>query len=327
MNPEIILDQKIMEDFFRKNLDLFSGAKSIAELRIERNHPDFIFDPSVILVEYHLKLKKKGDTIEKINLRGSTDAGEKRIKHFEILKTLRKSGFDQGQNRVAEPLGYFPELHLFIYKNISGQSLYDKLQYSERKEWEQKIPEAINWLAEFHERRPINISSIKLDPQEEQGKFSDVITTLKNKYGEQADLIEKVARKIEEDEKSLLNPKNFSLVHGDFQPDNIIFTDFPSLTYCIDFNDSILYDELYDLIYFTTQTQEMKKRLDGTNIEKITNGALEIYFKRRDIKVTEQLEKKMELFRIKTLLHIKAVLPHDEAKKLVASLENYANQN
>jgi len=107
MNPEIILDQKIMEGFFQSNLGLFPGAQSIAELRIERNHPDFIFDPSVVLVEYHLTLNQNDGTTKKMNLRGSTDAGKKRLKHFEIIKTLRKNGFDQEQNRVAEPLGHF----------------------------------------------------------------------------------------------------------------------------------------------------------------------------------------------------------------------------
>jgi len=249
------------------------------------------------------------------------------ILFFLSLLLLKLFLFDQEQNRVAEPLGYFPEHHLFIYKNISGQSLYDKLQYSERAEWEQKIPNAIDWLAEFHEKKSVNIPSIKFDLKEEPKKFLGIIATLKYKYEEQADLIKKVAKKIEENEKSLLNPKNFSLVHGDFQPDNIIFTDFPSLTYCIDFNDSMLYDELYDLIYFATQTQEMKKRIDGTNIEKITDGAVKIYLNKKKIKTTKQLEQKMQLFRIKTLLQIKAVLPHDEAKKLVTSLEDYVNKD
>ena len=327
MNPEIILDRKRMEDFFRSNLGLFPKAQSVTELRIERNHPDFIFDPSVILVEYHLTIKKNDGLTEKVNLRGSTGSGEKRLKHFEIIKALGKNGFDREQNRVAEPFGYFPEYNLFIYKNISGQSLYDKLQYSSKNEWKQKISDSISWLAEFHKKKPANIASIELNPQEEERKFLGIIATLKDKYGEQADLIERVSKKIGENQKSLLNPKDFSLVHGDFQPDNIIFTNFPFLTYCIDFNDSMLYDELYDLIYFTTQTQEMKKRIDGTNIEKITNSAMKVYLDKRGIKISKQLDRKIQLFRIKTLLQIKAVLPHDEARKLVASLENYANKN
>lgn len=320
-NTSQIADQAVMEAFFRSHLDLFLGATELVEMTVARHHQAYIFDPSVVLVEYKLVLKINGEN-QKMNVRGSTDNGGKRLKHYHILKSLSEVGFDDGKNQVPQPLGYFPEMSLLLYKNVSGESLYDKLQYKPESEWTQKVWDAINWLSDFHSKLRA-VPEINFNPEEESLKFDKVIQGLLIKYPDRAESIKDIYQLIKKCEKETVDRQKFVLIHGDFHPANLIFSDDPDRVYGIDFNDAMLYDELYDLAYFTTQTHQMLQRVGLGKRTEFIQEIINHYLTKRKIEKTDDLERKLTLFRIKTLLHIKAVSPHHLAANIYEEIKNY----
>jgi len=322
VNPELIADKKTMERFFRDHLDLFPRAKELVNLSIQRNDPEFIFDLTAVVVEYQLALKTDKGT-ETVKLRSSSDTENKRFQHYNILKYLSTNGFDKGHNRVAEPLGYFKEFNMLLYRDIAGQSLYDKMQYKKEEEWIQKIWDSVNWLIEFYKKNPRKIAGLDLDPKQESKKVERLYKKLLVKYHGEKPLLTRVYDKIKKEENRL-NQKHFTIIHGDFQADNIIFTDFPSLTYVIDFNELFFYDELYDIAYFTAQTSLMSQRIAGKQIDRLMQQTIDHYLDKRKINLTESVMTKIKMFQAKTLMHILIVLNHDQTEIILDKLRTYA---
>jgi len=326
VNTRAIADQRTMEEFFRRHLELFPEATELVSLVINPHDENLVFDDTAVIVEYKLKLKKTDGSIFNLVLRGSADAANKRLKHYQVITALRQLGFDQGPHQVAKPVGYFPEFHLLLYENVAGQSLYDKFQWADEQEWKQRIGEAIDWLVKFHSSKIKQLKEVKIDEKEETKRFQRLVADLVKKYPSHQKAIERVAQKIKRDEQQLLDRSLFRLVHGDFQPDNIIFTDFPPTTVVIDFNDAMLYDELYDLATFTTQVQIMLQKLhkgSKTANEQLISQLANRYFRLRGLTLDKNVEQKLKLFQTKTLLHIKAVSDHDIAKQILYEIENY----
>lgn len=313
-----IADQTAMEDFFRKHLNLFPDAKEIISVTIDQHDPLYVLDQNATLVEYKIVARQKDGSQSKHFLRGSSDLGQKRQKHFHVLQALRSNGFDSGINIVAKPLGYFPEFHLLLYFNVPGESLYDKIQYASAEIWQQKTRAAIDWLIDFHKKKPMQIPEAAFDPQEEQKKFTVLIEDVIKNFPDHETALHKAREKILKDEKNLLEPEKFHLIHGDFQPHNILFRDFPPQTITIDFNDAVYYEELYDIAYFITQTWVMVHGLHGMRATEFLSSLTEYYLQKRGIKHDESVERKLQLFRIKTLIHIKSVTQYQIVKDIEA---------
>jgi len=324
MGTEKVLDQNIMEEFFQANIGSIPAAKKFISLKIFPHDPVFILDKKVNLAEYKLAYLDSYGEEKSISLRGSADNSNKRLKHYHVLKSLRSNGFDVGQNIVAEPIGYYKDFGLLLYKNVSGQSLYDKFKWTNKEEWTKKIWEAIDWLVDFHAKKPFNIPEAKFNWDEERQKFYKLKKGLLIRYPLSKALIEQVTKRMVEDENRLLDPKKFHLVHGDYQPHNILFSDYPPHTIAIDFNDSMFYDELYDISYFVAQIRIMLKILHNVDERGLGDKIIEYYLIKRNIKPSANVSNKISLFRLKTLMHIKAVTEEKRVRDILPDLEAYA---
>ncbi|PIR96673.1 MAG: hypothetical protein COT91_05420 [Candidatus Doudnabacteria bacterium CG10_big_fil_rev_8_21_14_0_10_41_10] len=323
MDPKAIVDQKNMEGFFQDHIDLFENGKKLFNLKILEHDPLFIMDKSSVLAEYHVEVENMDGAINKYFLRGSSSPGQKRQRHYQILKNLRKDTFKEEINQVADPFGYFSEYNLLIYKNIAGQSLYDKFKHKTRDEWENGIVLALDWLVEFHEKKPFKIPEMEFQWDEERRRFRVLLDGLLKRFPDHKNILEKTVAKMMVDEKEILVPESFQLIHGDFQPHNVIISDFPRRTTVIDFNDSFFYDELYDLSYFLTQTNQMLTLCNYPDNSSFLNQQGDSYLKKRSIDKSDIVIKKMKLFRLKTLMHIKSVTEIKIAKLIVNEIEKY----
>lgn len=325
MDPKSITDQKVMEEFFKKNLKKIVKEESeLVALTVMPYNEKQIFDPTTKLAEYKLTIKSLKKTFS-VHLRGSAERGKRREKHFNIITSLREQGFDCEPYEVVSPVGYFEELNLLLYYNITGQSLYDKFKWVDRKEWEQKIWDATSWLIAFHNKK-INTASIpglKIGLEEERHRFKKMFARLTKKFPANGEILNIIGKKIDKDEKRLLDPQKFVLVHGDYQPNNIIFTDDPYKTVAIDFNDSMLCDELFDLGTFLAQTKEMVWRVKNLEIEQLLKQVEGHYLQKRNIKPSNNTMDKIKLFKTKALLHIKSVSDAEQSKRILHEIKAY----
>lgn len=312
-----------MKDFFRQHLDLFPGASELKDLRIYSHSPTQVISHTVTLVKYELDIKYDDGTVKTEVVRGSADQANKRKKAFRVLQTLRQHGFSHGPFQVPRPLGYFEEFHMLLYENFPGQTLMQQFQQG-RNDFLPKIKKSLDWLACFHNSKPQMAEEAHSGAEDELRDFKILIVHLCEKFNTQAERIDKLSQAIQTIQKEMLTPDKYTLVHGDFQPNNIL-TDGQTTT-VIDFNDSFLYDELFDLTYFITQTRFMFKTLRGQDLGEELAIMKDEYLAARGIPNETLTQKKIALFSAKTLLRIKILADHDLGKKILTEIEDYVKK-
>jgi len=318
-----IVDQKTMEAFFNSHLNLFKGAQKLIDLKIFQHDPSLVISHEVTLVKYQLQLDYGASDIKTIVLRGSSDPKEKRLKSYKILKALWDTGFNEGHFVVPKPLGYFPEDKILLYENYPALSLMQRFE-SGQNHFIEKIQSSLEWLATFHENQNFPVPEIPADPKQTQEDEQHLTAALCEKFPRQAERIKSVVEAVAIAEKSLLDPSKFILVHGDFQPNNILIGD--GQIAVIDFNDALIYDELFDIEYFITQTEYIYKRCRGSNIADQLDLLKMDYLKNRGITLNDLTRKKLALFRAKTLLRIKILTSHPVGEKILDEIENNAKK-
>ena len=323
MNNNPIADALVMEKFFAEHLEFFKGAQRLQSVKIFRHDPSLVISQTAVLVKYEIAVEMEDGTIRTFTLRGSSDPSHNRRKSFYILQALRKAGFDQGPYLVQKPLGYFEEYHFLLYENFPGPSLMQDLQKGSL-DCSEKIVKGIKWLAKFHATDLPDLPRIYYDWRNEQEKFQKLKTDLIKKFNDPEGRISRVVDTLTESEKKLLQPENFVLVHGDFQPNNILSAD--DQISVIDFNDAFFYDELFDLIYFRVQALYMLKHLNRPSLEENIQNAVEDYLNLRKIERDALVEKKIALFTAKTLLRIKILTSHELGSEILKEIEAYVRK-
>lgn len=319
MHLEKITDQKTMRELFAAHLEWFPEAQELVELKIFRHDPKLVIDPNVVLGKYELTVRLTSGQTKLYVVRGSTDLRNKRLKSYHILKALWETGFNVGPNVVPRPLAYIAPHHLLLYENYPGSSLMQKIE-SGQDEFLKKIETALDWLAAFHQKKPKTIPEAEYDWNEEKKESEQLIKRLTEKYSNQADRTRLLAQQILKTEQKLLNPDNFSLVHGDFQPNNILLGE--NQIAVIDFNDAFLYEELFDLAYFTTQAEYMLKRLQNLDLSAPLVQSRLKYLQKRHIPFNNLTEKKLALCMAKSLLSIKTLTTHAEGAQILVEIES-----
>lgn len=312
-----------MEKFFAEHLEFFAGARRLQSVKIFRHDPSLIISQTAVLVKYEVAAEMPNGTTQTFILRGSSDPSHNRRKSYYILVGLRKAGFDRGPYLVQKPLGYFENFHFLLYENFPGPSLMQDLERGAIN-CPGKIVKSVEWLAKFHQTDLPDLPRIYYDWKNEQGKFQKLKADLIKKFGDRDGRISKVIATLTKSEKNLLRPKDFILVHGDFQPNNILAVD--GQTSVIDFNDAFLYDELFDLVYFKVQMLHMLKRLNRPGLEKNVENAVEYYLNLRNIKHDKLVKKKIALFTAKTLLRIKILTSHELGSVILKDIETYVQE-
>jgi hypothetical protein len=318
-----ITDQQIMSQFFSNHLDFFEGAQELVNLKIFRHDPALVISQTAVLVKYEITVRLTDGTNQMFTLRGSSDPSHNRRKSYDILKNLWTAGFDKGPYVVPKPVGYFEDMHLLLYENFAAPSLMQDFERGE-KNCPNTIANSIKWLAKFHETKLPKLPKIYDNFSIEQKKFQRLKMALIEKFGDPNGRISRAADTLLTTEQRLLRPERFVLVHGDFQPNNILSN--KTQIAVIDFNDAFFYDELFDLIYFRVQTHHMIKRLRRMELKNHIENAVEEYLFLRNIPRDKLMEKKVALFTAKTLLRIKILTNHTHGSEMLNDIEHYVKQ-
>ncbi|MBI2588373.1 aminoglycoside phosphotransferase family protein [Candidatus Berkelbacteria bacterium] len=201
-------------------------------------------------------------------------------KTYQIMMALQKGFIDQ-KRVTPQPLFLDSRKSLLIYRAILGRFLLGVIAKEEKPiiDPEHTLNLVASFLWRFHQFRylPRLPKFNFINFQKELIKMKKKVN---QKFPERKDLLEKRFREVSQFFKTISNQKHFRLVHGDFNPSNIILTNEDKVG-VIDFSDSMLFHPGFDLGSFlgVVDFLEADRKLPARWIRKWTRGFVESYFK------------------------------------------------
>lgn len=204
----------------------------------------------------------QGEMVKLIEYKALTEKGEKRFCGYAsskkdsrkllnkklLLNYLWQRDFSKGNLLVTRPLTFVPELNLLLREKAEGQTLLWALR--QKKPLLKIIENSAKWLLKLHQLNPEEKKFAPITEIEKQ-EFKHYLEVARNCFPQ------KIAQKIEDFLRLIhQTSQEFSentLIHGDFQPPNIIYKKEGSIITVIDFDWSGLGDRLSDLGNFLVQ--------------------------------------------------------------------------
>lgn len=253
LNP--VLDPQFILNLFQKNLSKFSpqGKKN---LKVEiKSVGEFLFKKALKykVTTQNKRSQKERQTFKEIAIiRGnvpSQDTPQESEVAFKTQNYLYKHQFDKGPFQVSKPLLYLPKLALILYQELPGRPLtsYLKKKHSQSLLYTKR---AARWLTKLHNLK-VKFGRKKTLAQEKV-EMKYFVMDYANYTKEIQKQGKEILKKIFEAKQKIDNPKRHTLIHGDFNPNNIIIKS-PKETGVIDFGNSWYFDPLSDVGNFLAQ--------------------------------------------------------------------------
>jgi thiamine kinase-like enzyme len=259
------LSGSFVRDFFETHLHKLNLSDcrilncEVNRLRSKRRKP---------AIEFDLSIQNKEEFISKkfIGKWSSDDRGDE---VFDLLDEIWQKRYMENDNlKICEPIAYFPDYNFMLTTKARGLELGKVLKQDDVSLLEIYVRQAAKWLAKLHSIHVILGDTYNMQVEEEK---------LKKWYKHLSWLYPDFTEKIQNmlycvlDKETSLNPEYFTLIHGDFNPNNI-FVEGNDIT-VIDFEDSCIFDPAKDLGYFVAKLLSAKRKyhlsLDVDSLEKI----------------------------------------------------------
>jgi thiamine kinase-like enzyme len=245
---QLTINQAYMENFFRKNLKkFFPVAQKLEKLEIRRHQS---IAPEDFIVRYKIVFKNKRNQNETQFTMGIARDDGSKYQSYKAIKILWKKGFSFGQYLIPRPLNYSFYLNQFLYEEVPGQTLYTFI--AKKKNLKSVLKRSAQWLARLHGlkiKRGIKSYSLgneKKQIQEIKKLFREMVLY----YKPFREDFSQILNKLWEEEKKYLHPKDFILIHNDFNPGNIILE--REKIASIDFVLSLRFHPLIDVVALMT---------------------------------------------------------------------------
>lgn len=245
--------------------------------RVGKKHSTFIYSIFV-------SGKTKNGKSFKKHLIYSAHSDGSRERAFNNMKTLIELGFNNGPNRIIEPLEYKKDLQALIYEAVEGKNLFQFMsQGSDRKIIELILNRAALWIQEFHHIKLPVSSKNKFpvfnyyDLNVDSKKLHELV---KSEDSHQGEKLEAFMRAMDDMQKRMERSYAPGIVYGDFHPENII-TDDPDKSglVMIDLVDVSMGDQLRDIGSFIQQLHFMGRiYFDERTVNNLRIKFLETYF-------------------------------------------------
>lgn len=250
-----VLDKKYMEKFFEKKLPIYlPDFKKLISLGIDdRSSVSF-----KKVIKYSIRYLNKSGNIIKRSIRGnipSIDTTYEAVNANQILMTLEKSGFNKGKLQTNKPFDYFPKLRMILYQSYPGTILTEFIR--------KKVPDvndyiinSAKWLLKFHSYKFLIGRPRTYKREKDEAKY--FIMNFKKYYPEIVEKSKYILKKVLEIKKSIYSEvkKNAILIHGDYNPNNILVNDFnKNKLGVIDFGNAWRFDPLSDVANFLIQME------------------------------------------------------------------------
>lgn len=240
----LTIDHGFMEKFFAKNIyKFFPEAKKFKKLSLTRQstiaREDFIVRYEISFIDNNGKNKTSF-------VRGAARDDGSKYHGYKIMKLLWDSDFRKGAFGVPRPLGYNFYLKQSLYEECPGEILYRRIE--KNKNLKTSFRKSAGWLAKLH-RLQVKTGA-KTHSLRKEGaqikKMKNLFSEISHRYHPfKSENFSGIVNAFWNLEKKYLKPKDFILIHNDFNPGNIILS--KDRTYCIDFVDSCRFHPVTDL--------------------------------------------------------------------------------
>ncbi len=253
-NLEELLDKKYISQLLIKyQKECFLSDK----FQIQNIKRQLVLSPKTYAILYEVLDQGK---IRKIRVNASQE--ETRIRAYKVMKFL--------ENKYSGPVYYIPkacfynkDYNLVAYENVDGKTFVNQFKDNNL---EQKIELVSQWIKKLHSI--VGFDSLDLPEHEIRFNFK----ALKKNYPELAEKGPSLVKEL----KSNLENEDKKLIHGDYQPNNIIISN--ERIAVIDLNDSQIAYPSFDLAKLITQLRVMLFRFaDTKNYEELKKIFLKNY--------------------------------------------------
>ncbi len=230
-----------------------------------------------------------------------------------FLTKLKEYGFNQGDLRIPQILGFYPKLNLILREGVTGKTM---LQMMLAQQDISKVVEgAGKWVGRLHSlkyEKGLFTPITKINKK----NFPYYLKTIKKYFPEKTKVLKELLSLINKISKTA--PET-TLIHGDYQPQNIIYNQENLTTTGFDFDASGIGDPLSDLgnflIQFDYRAQTMMPENKIIELKKIF---LEAYFQQRG-REFENLNQRVNVYQAKYAIQRASfltggILIHPEAK-------------
>lgn len=294
-NIKIVLNEKYMKRFFKKNLnEFFPGAKEITFFYSK--YLRYLSEKS-FTVRYEIDLlMKNGSKITK-TIRGNRVKPEV----FSTMKFFYEKFSKQKEYIIPKPLYYFNELKFILYEEYKGWILREFDHQIEVLE--EAVPRVAENLAKIHNLCP---QFGKIRTLNEEQKYFDLLSKKVIKY------YPKVSKKFTKYKtlylkslKTSYKKGNLIFTHGDFQASNIIYDLRTKNAGIIDFGSSSIFSPCNDIATFLTHLRAMLCFIyPAQRIEQLEKKFLKSYFKKINKKIKEIAKDDLPLYQTRIALDI-----------------------
>ena len=254
---KLLLNKQNIEDFFNtKARGIFGSPERVQVTELKRSKT---LNPTSLNVYYGLNIAGKI-----INVRASSSTKYDTDYNYKTLKYLQKNGLSIGNILVAKPYAFFDEYNLMFYEDIQGEIFTEQLG-SDLDKLLKNVKLAAEGLKKVH--------SIKKVPYKlwDHDWFFD--NKLIQKYYPELTNIQEIKQKIM---NKISKNKNTNLCHGDFQPDNLIFTN--DQLCIIDWGSVTIAQAEMDLASFTAKLEIMMPEFgNSSNTDLLIKTFLDAY--------------------------------------------------
>lgn len=271
------------------------------DFEIQNIHRHLVLSPKTYALLYQIL---DGSKIKKIRVNASSE--ETRLRGFEVMRFLMHE-FNGPKFFVPKVFFYDIDYNLICYENIEGQLLINHLK---ENSLDKKIILVAKWLNHLHS---LETPDLILPKHEIFFNFE----ALKKFYPELAKNAPSIINDLKNQVSSDFEPK---LIHGDYQPNNIIFDDDKITVF--DFNDSQIADSALDSAKFLTQLKVMLFRFADVrryeNLKKLFLDSYKSEFNQNNFKIYSQM------YFMQILSSLSASLAEDvEAQKTLPEVYKY----
>lgn len=294
-----LFEPEYVKTFFTENiLPKYPDFAAIKKIEIEPMKKLVWNTTYHVVIKFDTTLVAADGKKEKLPIFCSAHSSEPRKNVYDALEFLWYHNFAKGRLTIPHPLFYSPYFNGTFYRGVSGNNLYHYIKNKDYGQIETILPQAAAWFAKLH-RLPVG--GVKnFNPENSRIKTAFpgtdfILNDIKSKYPALAPAYKKIYdRLIKAEEAFLDSTAERWLIHGDAHPENIIKVSAKKLA-VIDFTDLSLADFARDLGSFTQQLEYMnnKKIGDQAYADKIKKIFLDCYLAKAKIKMTEDLEKRI----------------------------------
>lgn len=333
-NIQKLFDKEYVRGFFKDYLlDKYDDFKDIEKVDI-KPYKKYIWKASFhVVIGFKVFFIDKEGKKKMIPIFCSAHSHEPRKNVYDALVFLWDSGLNDEYMSTPKPLFYSDKFKAIFYEGPVGLNLYRYIRKNMRKEIDEMIPKIAEWFAKLHSLDTTNAKNFNPGNSRIETVvpgFKHVLRGIKRrlpKYYEDCKKIYEIF--IKREEEFLASTDKIYLVHGDAHPENMIRMEDGKLA-VIDFSDLCLSDFARDLGCFLQQLEYMSIRKIGDQeyVDSLKKSFLDNYFKNVKIKLTPELEKRINMYydytaiRTATFLAARDEMERERVIPLIEAVKN-----